>query len=95
MRESALASADDRRAAGVRSALALAGGSRRIRRKPRSVEERAVIVAMAAGGLRRRIEAGRMTADGARAFTLLPAPRRLTITAQRTDRPPATTGADR
>ena len=71
MRESQLGTTQARRAAGVRAALRIAAGPRNVRRKPRSAEERAVIVAMASAGMRRRVEAGRLQANGPRAYTVL------------------------
>ena len=91
MGESGLGTPDARRSAGVRTALRIAAGPRAVRRRPRSAEERAVIVSMASAGIRRLIASGRLREDGPRAYTLFPQTQYLPVH----DDHPSTTGASR
>jgi len=93
MRELTLPGIASRRASAVRTALTIVSGPQRIRRKPRSPEERAMIIGMAASGLRRRVEAGRLTVDGPRSYTVITGS--LKNAAEPTVLPPSTPGANR
>jgi hypothetical protein len=73
----------------------IAQAGRRMRRKPRSPEEREVIVQMAAGGMQRRVTFGRLVQTGPRAWTVIPL-RAVAAQAVHAPKPaPTTQGADR
>ena len=71
MRTYVLAPAAIRRTEATARMARIAQAGSRIRRKPRSSEERAVIVKMAASGMRRRIAAGRLVQTGPRSWRVI------------------------
>jgi len=62
----------DRRALATTEMARIAQSGRRVRRKPRTPEERDVILGMAAAGMRRRLDSGRMRQTGPRSWEVVP-----------------------
>ena len=85
-----------RRAEATARMARLAGAGRRVRHKPRSEEERAVLIRMAAGGMQRRVASGRLIQTGPRSWRMILRQSSIRPATPPVPRPTATTqGADR